>query len=160
MPRSLVAPAVALLVLTAGCTVLGATSAEVTVENERATEYTLTAYILHEPAGAGNVTFRATGDSDARKTVDAVQIGMDGPYSNVILADEWDATVRQRTIPANETTTATLEEWDSGDPVVYLFSNREGRVVRFDYADCPRDSMEHTFVFSDGPENGMRIDCL
>ena len=159
MPRELLAPALALLVLTAGCSALSGTAAEVTVENEDSTAYTMTVYVIDESVGAGNVTFRATNETGSRKTIEAVRLETEGPYYDVTLADGWDATAYERQIPANGTTTASFEAWESSDHVVYLFETPDGRLVRDDYAECRRDTIEHTFVFSDGPENGMEMDC-
>lgn len=159
MPRSLAAAALALLVLTAGCTALDTDSAAVTVENEKDVEYTLTASMVEEPVGAGNVTFRATNDSGVRKTVGLRTLDTEGPHYDVTLAEEWNATERRVTVPPNGTTTATFEVWDSGDPVVYLIAGPDGRLVRPEFAECERDSLEHTFVLTDRVENGFEMRC-
>ncbi|SFR31130.1 hypothetical protein [Halorubrum sodomense] len=148
-----------LLLVTAGCAGLGGTAADVTVENAQATEYRLTAYLIEEPVGAGNVTFRATNETGARTTVERLRFETDGPYYNASLSAEWNATERRLVVSPGETRTATFDAWEPGTAVVYVFEAPDGRVVRTSFADCPRDSLSHTFVFSDGPENGYRSTC-
>lgn len=151
--------ACALLMATAGCAALGGTAADVTVENAHATEYRMTAYLIEEPVGAGNLTFRATNETGARTTVERVRFETDGPYYDASLSGEWNATERRLAVPPGETRTATFEAWEPGTAVAYVFEAPDGRVVRSAYADCPDDSLSHTFVFSDGPENGYRSNC-
>ena len=157
--RLLLAVACALLIATAGCVALGGSAAEVTVENAHATEYRMTAYLIEEPVGAGNLSFRATNETGARTTVERVRFETDGPYYNASLSGEWNATERRLVVPPGETRTATFEAWEPGTAVTYVFEAPDGRVVRSAYADCPGDSLSHTFVFSDGPENGYRSTC-
>lgn len=129
------------------------------MENENGTECTLAAYVVEEPVGAGNVTFRATNDSGVRKPVDLRTLDTEGPHYVVTLVEEWNATERRVTVPPNETTTATFEAWNSGDPVVYLITAPDGRLVRIDFAECRRGSLEHTFVLSDRVETGFEMRC-
>ena len=157
--RPSLALACVLLIVTAGCAGLGGSAAEVSVENERATEYRMTAYLIEEPAGAGNVTFRATNETGTRSTVELVRFETDGPYYNASLGAAWNATERRLVVPPGEARTATFDAWEPGTAVVYVFEAPDGRVVRSAFADCPDDSLRHAFVFSDGPENGYRATC-
>jgi hypothetical protein len=148
-----------LLVATAGCTAFGTPSAEVTVENSESTSYQMTAYVFDEPVGAGNVTFRVANDTGVRTVVESRRLDGDGPYYNHSLGGEWTATERQVSVPAHGTTTASFDTWAPGGAVAYVFEAPDGRVVRYAFAECPSGSVEHTFVFSDGPENGYRERC-
>jgi len=158
-PRPLVTVACALLIATAGCAALGGTAADVTVENAHATEYRMTAYLIEEPVGAGNLTFRATNETGTRTTIELVRLPGGGPYYNASVSTEWNATERRLAVPAGETRTATFEAWEPGTAVVYVFEAPGGRVVRSEFADCPRSSLHHAFVFSEGPESGYRATC-
>ena len=157
--RRALALACVVLVATAGCTGLGGSDAEVTVENARETEYRMTAYLIEDPVGAGNVTFRATNETDEWTTIEQVRFETDGPYYNASLSAEWNATERRLVVPPGETRTAAFDAWEPGTAVVYVFESPDGRVVRSAFSDCPRNSLRHTFVFSDGSENGYRETC-
>ena len=157
--RRALAVACVVLVATAGCTGFGGSDAEVTVENAHETEYRMTAYLIEEPVGAGNVTFRATNETGARTTVERLRFETDGPYYNASLSAAWNATEQRLVVPPGETRTAAFDAWEPGTAVVYVFEAPDGRVVRSAFSDCPRDSLRHTFVFSDGPENGYRATC-
>ena len=160
MPRRAVAlPLVALLILTAGCTAFGTTSADVTVENSESSRYQMTVYLFEEPVGAGNLTVEATNSTGARKVMELVQLETEGPHFNVSLSEEWNATKRQLVIPANETRTASFDAWEPGMAIVYVFEEPDGRIVRTEFAECSSASLNHTFVFSEGPDNGYRAHC-
>jgi hypothetical protein len=137
----------------------GASSADVTVENEEPTRYQMSAYVFDDPVGAGNVTFQVTTSTGTRKTVWLVQLDTEGPYYNHTLGGKWNATERRVSVPANETVTTSFTVWDSGETVVYVFERPDGRVVRNDFAECSGNSLSHTFVFTDGPENGYDVAC-
>ena len=130
-----------------------------TVENAHETEYRMTAYLIEEPVGAGDVTFRATNETGARTTVERLRFETDSPYYDASLSAEWNATVRRLVVPPGETRTVAFDAWEPGTAVVYVFEAPDGRVVRSAFGDCPDDSLRHTFVFSDGPENGHRASC-
>lgn len=119
----------------------------------------MSVYLITEPVGAGNVTFQVTNSTGTRKTVGLSQLETKGPYSNVSLGREWNATERQLAVPANETITASFERWEPGEALVYVFEGSDGRVVRTEFAECSSNSLTHSFVFSDGPENGHRTSC-
>ncbi|MDB2276312.1 hypothetical protein PM022_17560 [Halorubrum ezzemoulense] len=159
--RDVVLPLIVLLVLTTvGCTAFGASSADVTVENSESSRYQMTVYVFEEPVGAGNVTFRVTNETGTRKAIRLARLGTEGPYFNHSLGGEWNATERRVAVPANETTTASFGAWDPGTAIVYVFEGADGRVIRTDFAECASGSLSHTFVFSEGPENGYRTHCL
>jgi len=147
------------LAVTAGCMSFGASSADVTVENTEPTSYQMSIYVFTEPVGAGNVTFQVTNSTGTQKTVGLAQLDTDGPYYNLSLGQKWNATERRVSVPANGTTTASFTVWDSGESIVYVFERLNGRVVQNDFAECSADSLSHTFVFSDGPENGYEMSC-
>lgn len=147
------------LAVTAGCVSFGESSADVTVENTEPTSYQMSVYVFTEPVGAGNVTFQVTNSTGAQFTVERIQLETEGPYYNLSLGQKWNATERHVSVPANETMTASFTVWDSGDPVVYVFERPTGRVVQSEFAECSGDSLSHTFVFSDGPENGYEMSC-
>ena len=157
--RPSLALACLLLIATAGCAAPGGTAADVTVENGHGTEYRLTAYLIEEPVGAGNVTFRATDGTGARARVELGELDRDGPYYNVSLDPAWNATDRRLSVPPGETVRTSFDAWEPGTAVVYVFDAPDGQVVRTEFADCPRDSLEHAFIFSDGPDNGYRSTC-
>jgi hypothetical protein len=157
--RPLVAAACALLIATAGCAALGGSAAEVTVDNARETEYRMTAYLIEEPVDAGEVAFRATNETGARTTVERLRFETDGPYYDAALTADLNATARRLVVPPGETRSAAFDAWEPGTAVVYVFEAPDGRVVRSAFSDCPDDSLRHTFVFSDGPENGHRATC-
>ena len=159
MRRSAFALSLVVLAVTAGCMAFGESSADVTVENEDSTTYQMSVYVFAEPVGAGNVTFQVTNSTGTRKTVGLVQLGTEGPYYNLSIDEKWNATEQHVSVPANETTTASFTGWESGETVLYVFEGPDGRVVRNDFAECSADSLSHTFVFSDGPENGYRMSC-
>jgi len=71
---------VALLAVAAGCTAFGTSAADVTVENDEPTGYQMTVYVIEEPVGAGNVTFRATNDTGVRRSIGLAQLDREGPY--------------------------------------------------------------------------------
>jgi hypothetical protein len=150
---------VVVLAATAGCTSFGASSADVTVENTEPITYQMSVYVFDEPVGAGNVTFQVTNSTGTRKTVGLAQLDTAGIYYNLSLSGTWNATERQVSVPANDTMTASFSVWDSGEAVVYVFERPDGRVVRNEFAECSADDLSHTFVFSDGPENGYRMSC-
>jgi hypothetical protein len=137
----------------------GGSSADVTVENTEPTSYQMIVYVFTEPVGAGNVTFQVTNSTGTQKTVGLAQLNTEGPYYNLSLGQEWNATERRVPVPADETTTTSFTVWDSGESVVYVFERPNGRVVQNEFAECSADSLSHTFVFSDGPENGYEMSC-
>lgn len=159
MPRRTLALCCVLLIATAGCTASGGSSADVTVENAESTSYRMTAYLIDGPVAAGDLTVRATDDAGTRETVELVRLDAAGPYYNPSLGAARNATVRRLSVPAGETTTASFDAWEPGTAVLYVFEAPDGRVVRTEFADCPRDSLSHSCVFSDGPENGYRSTC-
>jgi hypothetical protein len=150
---------VVVLVVTAGCMSIGESSADVTVENTEPTTYQMSVYVFTEPVGAGNVTFRVTNSTGAQNTVGLAQLETAGPYYNLSLGQKWNATERRVSVPANETTTASFTVWDSGETLMHVFERPNGRVVRNEFAECSADSLSHTFVFSNGPENGYEMSC-
>lgn len=150
---------VVVLAVTAGCMSLGESSADVTVENTESTTYQMSVYVFTEPVGAGNVTFQVTNSTGAQKTVGLAQLDTEGPYYNLSLGQKWNATERRVSVPANEMTTTSFTVWDSGETIVYVFERPNGRVVQNEFAECSADSLSHTFVFSDGPENGYEMSC-
>jgi hypothetical protein len=147
------------LAVTVGCTSFGESSATVTVENSEATPYRMSVYVFTEPVGVGNVTFQVTNSTGTRKEIGHLQLEDEGPYYNLSLGQKWNATERQISVPANETTMTSVTAWGPGKPILYVFERLDGRVVRNDWAECSADSLSHTFVFSDGPENGYRASC-
>ncbi|MFC7325065.1 hypothetical protein ACFQMF_10805 [Halorubrum rutilum] len=158
--RDVALPLVVLLVLTtAGCAAFDASSADVTVENSESSRYQMTVYVFEEPVGAGNITFQVTNETGARKTVGLARLETEGPYFNHSLGGGWNATERRVAVPANETTTASFGAWEPGAAIMYVFEGIDGRVIRTDFAECASDSLTHTFVFSEGPENGYRAHC-
>ncbi|MEZ3172624.1 hypothetical protein ABNG03_18740 [Halorubrum sp. RMP-47] len=159
MPRWTLALCCVLLIATAGCTAPGGSSADVTVENTESTSYRMTAYLIDDPVGAGNLTVRATNDAGTREMIELVQLDAAGPYYNLSLGAARNATVCRLSVPPGETTTASFDAWEPGTAVLYVFETPDGRVVRTEFADCPRDSLTHSFVFSDGPENGYQSTC-
>jgi hypothetical protein len=158
-PYSILAFSVVVLAVTAGCMSFGESSADVTVKNTEPTSYQMSIYVFTKPVGAGNITFQVTNSTGAQKTVGLGQLDTEGPYYNLSLGQKWNATERRVSVPANETTTATFTVWDSGESVVYVFERPNGRVVQNELAECSTDSLSHTFVFSDGPENGYEMSC-
>ncbi|MFC7041900.1 hypothetical protein [Halonotius sp. GCM10025705] len=130
-----------------------------TVENAESINYQLSAYIINDSVGAGNVTFQVMNSTGTPKTVELVELQTDGSYSNGSLADKWNATERQVSIPAHETLTASFEKWNPGMTIVYIIEDSEGRIVQTEYAECSSNTLAHTFVFSDGPENGYEATC-
>lgn len=150
---------VIVLAVTAGCVSFGESSADVTVENTEPTAYQMSVYVFTESVGAGNVTYQVTNGTGAQFTVGGIQLETEGPYYNLSLDQKWNATERHVSVPANETTTASFTVWDSGDTVVYVFERPNGRVVQTEFAECSGDSLSHTFVFSDRPENGYEMSC-
>lgn len=158
-----VVPAVVVIVavVLAGCSVIytGA-SATVTVVNESPQTYELTAYVIGESVGAGNVSFWATNRSGTRQTVERVELATGSGFSNVTLEERWDATETTVSVPANRTTDATLAGWESGDAIVYVVEEPSGRLVRTEYDECDRSTVESRFVFSDGPQNGYHVSCI
>jgi hypothetical protein len=158
--RGVVLPLVVLFILTtAGCTGFGSSSADVTVKNSEPSRYQMTVYVFEEPVGAGNVTFCVTNETGTQKAIGLARLGTEGPYFNHSLGVEWNATKRRVAVPANETTTASFGAWEPGTAIIYVFEGANGRVIRTDFAECASDSLSHTFVFSEGPENGYRTHC-
>jgi len=150
---------VVVLAVTAGCLSVGESSADVTVKNTEPTSYQMSIYVFTEPGRAGNVTFQVTNRTGAQKTVGLAQLDTRGPYYNLSLGEKWNAIERRVSVPANETTTASFTVWDSGKAIVYVFERPNGRVVQNEFGECSRDSLSHTFVFSDGSENGYESSC-
>lgn len=149
-----------LVIVVAGCSVpMANTSADVTVENHYPQRYELTAYVIEESVGAGNISFQATNQSGVQKTVELVELRLGGNFSNVTLAERWNATVTEVTVPANRTTNSTLGSWESGDAIVYTIETSSGRLVRIEYDECGRSTVQSRFVFSEGPENGYQMTC-
>lgn len=150
---------VVVLIMTAGCLSFGESSADVTVKNTESTSYQMSVYVFTEPVGAGNVTFQVTDSTGAQKSVGLAQLKTEGPYYDLSLNQKWNATGQRVSIPANESITTSFTSWDSGETVVYVFERPDGRVVQAEFAECSADSLSHTFVFSDGPENGYSMSC-
>jgi hypothetical protein len=160
MKRGVPIAGIILLVAFAGCLApFAGTSAAVTVENQRPQTYELTAYVVEEPAEAGSISFRATNPNGVRKTVELVELTTRGEFSNVTLAERWNATVTEISIPTNRTTNATLGSWEPGDAIVYIVATPGGRLVRIEYDECSRSTVQSRFVFSQGPENGYQMTC-
>jgi len=155
----ILALSVVVLALTAGCLSFGESSADVTIKNTESTSYQMNVYVFNEPVGAGNVTFEVTNRTGTQKTVGLAQLDTEGPYYNLSLNQKWNATKRRVSAPANETTTTSFTSWNPGETVVYVFERPDGRVVQTEFAECSADSLSHTFVFSDGPENGYTMSC-
>lgn len=151
---------VMLVVVVAGCsTPFADPSADVTVENQHQQAYELTAYVVADPIGAGNVSFRATNASGVRTTVEQLELATGGYFSNVTLTRDWNTTVTEVSVPANQTTKVTLDSWEPGDAIVYTVATPSGRLVRTEYDECSRSTVRSRFVFSEGPDNGYHMTC-
>lgn len=151
---------VILVVVVAGCsTPFADTSADVTVENQHQQAYELTAYVVADSISAGNTSFRATNPKGARITVERVRLATGGNFSNVTLARDWNTTVTEVHVPANQTTKVTLDSWEPGDAIVYTVSTPGGRLVRTEYDECSHSTVQSRFVFSEGPDNGYHMTC-
>lgn len=149
-----------LAVVLAGCSVPYADArATVTVVNENSQAYELTAYVITESVGAGNVSFRATNQTGRRQTVERIELATGNGFSNVTLAERWNATATMIPVPANRTASATLSNWEPGNAVVYVVEVPSGRLVRTEYDECGRATIRSRFVFSDGPQNGYQMSC-
>jgi hypothetical protein len=151
---------VILVVLVAGCsTPFADTSADVTVENHHHQAYELTAYVIEDSISAGNASFRATNASGVRTTVERVELATGGNFSNVTLARDWNTTVTEIHVPANQTTRVTLDSWEPDDVIVYTVATPSGRLVRTEYDECSRSTVRSRFVFSERPDNGYHMTC-
>jgi hypothetical protein len=160
MTRSVPIIGVILVVVVAGCSAPFAdTAADVTVENQHHQEYELTAYVVADSIGAGTASFRATNASGVRTTVELVELDTGGNFSDVTLAEGWNATVIEISVPSNQTINATLDGWETGDTIVYTVATPSGRLVRVEYDECSRSTVRSRFVFSEGPDNGYHMTC-
>lgn len=160
MTRVLPIVGVILVVVVAGCSVPFAdASAVVTVENQHQQEYELTTYVVEDPIGAGNASFRATNASGVRTTVELVELTTGGNFSNVTLAGGWNATVTETSVPASQTTNSTLDSWETGETIVYTVATPSGRLVRIEYDEYSRSTVRSRFVFSEGPDSGYHMNC-